>query len=217
MANKLSDFMATLRHEDLEELEEQQPKKKAKNSTPKSKKGKQEPQNKQDKPAQKRKPASKKQKKSNDDAPNDAPVRNRKSSNEALLSAYEYAASEQVSTDLTEALKGAALSKDLRLLLEVLVNNQNFRDFLLTQCEVKDPEEGTLDEPESYEIAVMYVNSKGNEVNEAMVNNILEMGQELADFNISERYYKLGEDGSDLGDASDEEIKEYEEALKQAS
>ena len=133
--SKMKDFFATLKNETLEDLEDIEEKAPKKVKRPASKK----------KSSEKQEPAKKES------------TREPRSSTEALLNAFEYAASQDVSADLTAALKGKEISNDLRKLLQVLVDNDNFRKLLLSQAEVKKPEP----KPDEYDLDPVYTDKDG--------------------------------------------------------
>ena len=136
-----------------------------------------------------------------------------KSSQQALLSAYKYAGTDEVKTDLIAALEGKPISEDLRTLLEVLVDNDSFRELLLSQCEVETEEEPT--EPE-YTLRVQYFNSKGEKVGADLIKTLKASKAILSDYGITERIYRVDADGNDIGDASEEDIKKLKKAGKPA-
>ena len=185
MASKLSDFVATLRGEDLEDFEEfeERTPKRPKKKTPKKK----------PEPKQKQKTAP-------------APAREPMSSQEALLKAYKYAASKEVNEDLATALEGKPISESLRRLLEVLVDNDDFRKMLLTQHEVKKPEP----KPEEYDLDPVYTDKNGEVVADEIIEAMIKAGTALETLGVTaELYRKSKKDGSDMGLASDIEFADY--------
>ena len=190
---KINDFFKTMRGEDLDDdllddeiLEEEAPKKKVKKPAPKRES------------SEKQEPAKKE------------PTREPKSSTEALLNAYEYAASQDVSTDLIAALKGAPLSNDLRKLLQVLVDNDNLRKLLLSQAEVKKPEP----KPDEYKLDPVYTDKDGKVVADEVIEAMIKSGTKLEALGVTAKLERVSKkDGKVIGEASEEEFKKYFEEL----
>lgn len=187
--SKMKDFFATLKNEtleDLEDIEEKAPKKVKK-------------------PSEK---AAPKETSKKDEA------REPVSSTEALLNAFEYAASQDVSADLTAALKGKEISDNLRKLLQVLVDNDHVRKLLLSQAEVKKPEP----KPDEYDLDPVYTDKDGKVVPDEVIEAMIKSGTKLEALGVTAKLERRSKKtGEIIGEASEEEFKKYFDDLYKAS
>lgn len=92
----------------------------------------------------------------------EAPKRKPVATKDHFLDAYDYAQTEQVSTDLREALRSGTLSDDLSKLLQVLFDRKAVRELVSAQGDVCPPLPG----PDEYYLDFQFVNPSGDIVNE---------------------------------------------------
>lgn len=124
------------------------------------------------------------------------------STQDALLDAFEYAGSEQVSKDLQDALRKKPVTDDLRKLLEVLVDNDSFRALLLAQGDVKKPEP----KPGEYTIKLEYIGADGKPVSDEVIETFKKTGSDFAVFGVKTLGKRIDKDGKVIGDATEAEV-----------
>ena len=119
-----------------------------------------------------------------------------------MLEAFEYAQTTALNADVQAALKGDPIATELRRLLEVLVDNDKFKELLLTQYEVR--------EPAPYGIKVFYRDADGEEVDPEAVKALQKKGKSLSLYGIETKYLRVSKDtGKSIGEASEAEILEF--------
>jgi len=121
----------------------------------------------------------------------------------AIAEAYTYAGTDKIKDDMQKAIRDRVISDDLRKCLEILVDNERFRQFILTQCEVKRKEA----EPK-YVLGHRYVDVDGDGVPDVVIEAL--GNRDLGLYNIEIKVIRKDiETGDEIGEASEKEAKKY--------
>lgn len=143
-----------------------------------------------------------------------SPVNKRKnvSTSQAFLDAYDYAQTEQVSTDLKKALREGSLTDDLSKLLQVLFDRKAVREIVSAQGDVRPGQD-------EYYLEYRFVHPDTGDWCNEEAEELLDMGKTLEDlkkFNIELKVVRKRKlDDEEIQEGTDEDyaeiIKELEE------
>ena len=155
-------------------------------------------------PKPKKEPKGKRRSKKAPEEEAPAKVADSKVTDEAKFAAYDYCADkDQLSADMRKAIKGEALSDNLKKALQVLLDNTQFRKLVASQ-------DGVLPSPTETYLEWSFVDPESGESRTSEAEALLSTGTKVEDlekFNLSLKVIKKRKlDDTDAGEATDTEI-----------